>query len=212
MKRDALFTVALCVMLLGSVLLNLIQANKLRVKPRTSPDTLETGIGLNPLKVKDLTGRMVTIEYRSYRVPTILYVFSPGCHWCDQNLAAVRQLASATGKRYRFIGLSLAGGGGLDAYLRDHNLGIQAYYTSPTPEGRKEYHMWSTPTTFVISSTGRLMAEWVGAYVGTNRTEIERFFSLGLPDVATKGSASTIGDTTGRERQFFPRPSCLEHF
>jgi hypothetical protein len=38
--------------------------------------------------------------------PTLLYVFSPKCHWCELNRPGIEALARSNAGRYRMIGLS----------------------------------------------------------------------------------------------------------
>jgi hypothetical protein len=46
------------------------------------------------------------------------------------------------------------------------------------------YRLWSTPATLVIGSNGAVIRTWMGAYTEATRSEIEKFFSLTLPDVS----------------------------
>lgn len=182
MKRDVVFNVALSVALLGSVGLNLFQSKELRTvhHPR-SAEFLEEGISFQPLKVKDMIGRSTAIDYSADSRPTVLYVFSPTCHWCEHNLASIRALtASSAREHFRFIGISLTDIG-LQPYVRTSSLGMSQYYATPSPDSVSEYKLWSTPTTLVISPKGKLLKSWLGAYVGTNKTEIESYFSAQLP-------------------------------
>jgi hypothetical protein len=44
------------------------------------------------------------------------------------------------------------------------------------------YGLGSTPETIVISSQGKVVERWLGAYEGGTKRDMERFFSANLPD------------------------------
>jgi hypothetical protein len=45
------------------------------------------------------------------------------------------------------------------------------------------YKLGGTPQTLVISGEGRVQKNWMGAYNGATKTDIETFFRIKLPDV-----------------------------
>jgi peroxiredoxin len=166
----------------ASIIINVYQAERLRTRSQSPANSLKTGASLPPLRAKDLNGLPVTLLYGDTDKPTVLYVFKPSCPWCKKNEDSIRSLVREAGERYRFVALSLSSDG-LKDYLHAYDSGIATVYTEVAEDTQTQYRLWSTPTTLVISPRGRLLSIWVGAFVGDTRTQIEHFFSIGLPRI-----------------------------
>jgi hypothetical protein len=128
----------------------------------------------------DVKGNQETIALTGTR-PTVLYVFSPVCRWCAANLANLTALVVARGRAYRFVGISLASFH-LGEYIREHNLGFPVY-TRPGGQIVRALHLGNTPQMIVVSPSGSVTADWVGAYGGTARLSVEKFFHIHLPGI-----------------------------
>ena len=92
------------------------------------------------------------------------------------NLKALVDNASG---QYRFIGLSLSKEG-LAAYIEKNELKLPVY-SGLSAETLKAYRLGSTPQTIVVSPEGRVLQDWVGAYVGEQKSQVEAFFHVRLP-------------------------------
>jgi hypothetical protein len=184
MRREKTWLLILIAALAASVFLNVIQGRQLKVRADLSTDSLSPGVVVSTLKVKDLSGRYVSLKFDDTTKPTVLYVFAPSCRWCKRNSASMRALVDQMGQQYRFIGISLYGGD-VQEFLKNSNSGISTYYTDPTDGSVAKYKLFSTPTTLVISPEGKVLRFWVGAYVGDTKSEIERFFSVQLPQAGS---------------------------
>ena len=103
---SALTWVALAI----SVALNVLQGTRiLRLEDEAVATTgLSEGSLVPPLPARDLDGRPSVIEYGSSSVPTVLYVFSPSCRWCQANADSVGSLAGQIAHKYRTVGISLS--------------------------------------------------------------------------------------------------------
>ena len=77
------------------------------------------------------------------------------------------------------IGLSLSGTS-LGDYVAKHGLRFPIY-ADPSPQAVISYRLAGTPETFLISTEGKLMRDWKGAYIGLNKREIEDYFAVELP-------------------------------
>jgi hypothetical protein len=111
-------------------------------------------------------------------VPTVLYVFTPTCGWCERNLDNIRALRSQSTGRYEFIGVSLTPDG-LDDYLKRAELGMRIVIGD---DGfRRLYKIASTPTTIVVSAQGKVEGVWAGAYQKDLGKAVEQFFMARLP-------------------------------
>jgi len=92
------------------------------------------------------------------------------------NLKALLDKADA---EYRFIALSLSEEA-LAQYVANNELKMPVY-SGLSAETMKTYKLGSTPQTIVISPEGKVLKEWMGAYVGEQQKQIEAFFHVSLP-------------------------------
>jgi len=120
------------------------------------------------------------VLYSDTKLPTVLYVFTPDCDWCERNLPNIKSLDEQLKNRYRLIGVSLDGKQ-LDQYIRRNEINFAVYH-SPSDTTRLSYDFVATPTTLIISE-GRVVRIWKGAYGAERRAEVEEFFEIKLPGV-----------------------------
>jgi peroxiredoxin len=181
-------TTLLKTLLICSVVLNLLLALQGRTlrKDLAARATKELNLGtvVPTLNVLNMEGRPVSLTYADTRVPTVVYVFSPDCHWCARNADNVKQLVTNAGQRYRFVGVSLSAEN-LTQYVSENELPFQVY-SSPTELTRAAYKMGGTPQTLVISSEGKLLKNWIGAYSRDVQSEVEAFFETKLPGLTSE--------------------------
>lgn len=138
----------------------------------------QIGMFVPSLVVHNLSGDQQTLELVGKR-PTVLYVFSPSCIWCEKNLENIRYIASQKHDGFVFIGLSNTPDG-LSHYLVKKPLSFPIYVgAQPTNWNSIDYE--GTPQTLVIGKAGVVEHNWPGAYVGQTQAEIESFFGLSLP-------------------------------
>jgi peroxiredoxin len=130
---------------------------------------------------RDAAGVETAIAYGG-DLPTVLYVFSPGCGACTKNAEAIGALAAGASSHYRFVGVSLDRRG-LAAYLADHPLPFPVV-TDLDPSTVSAYRFGGTPQTIVVSTSGTVLDTWLGAFQADQKTQIERFFGVSLPEVA----------------------------
>jgi peroxiredoxin len=175
------------VLLACSVLLNIFLANRISKLNQdlvwaNEQKQLTPGMVVTSLEVLDKDGKPVTISYLENSLPTVLYIFSPTCHWCEQNIDNINFLANYTGDKYRFIGISLSREK-LEEYLVQHKMPFSVYH-SLSDSARLSYGLGATPQTIVISSDGKVLRNWSGAYGNVLQEEIETFFKVKLPGLA----------------------------
>ena len=163
-----------------------------RVRQATPPSSvqqstfkLSPGMKVEPFTAIGANGEPVTISYGDSDKPTVFYVLSPSCIWCERNQANIDRLAEAKGNEFRFIGLSLYEPG-LKEYLEKHRLKFPTY-TRLTSETINSLGLGGTPQTIVISPEGRVLKNWSGAYMKQLQPELEKYFQVSLPGL-TGGS------------------------
>lgn len=128
---------------------------------------------------KETNDKKVFLNYAESELPTVIYFFSPECHWCDRNLDNIRALAETTHDRFRFVGVSLSKKD-LQTYIAQSKLPFAVYH-SPPDEVKVTYGLNSTPSTIVVSPAGKILQYWRGAYSEDAQTEVEQFFQVHLP-------------------------------
>lgn len=140
---------------------------------------LKVGTAVPPIPAKRFSGQAEVISYQGTSLPTVLYIFTPPCSWCARNMDNLKTLLDKESSEYRFIALSLSDEG-LAQYVTKNGLNLPVYAGLST-ETRKAYKLGGTPQTIVISPEGKVLEDWVGAYVGDQKSQVEAFFHVSLP-------------------------------
>ena len=166
-----------------SIAINVLQARRIQglqdqMDLLRSRGALEAGKSVPTMDVSDATGRSMRLQFGNE--PTILYVFSPSCHWCQQNAAAIRALAAQVKGRYHLVGVSLSSAG-LEEFEKSEEMQFPVFL--PKPESIRAYHLGGTPETIVLGKSGVVINSWRGAYVGGVHDDIEKTLSVKLPEI-----------------------------
>jgi peroxiredoxin len=188
---DPLLLVCLLISLAVNVGLGLQWRSRSADAPAVRPavQDLAEGARVPPIVGRSLEGQPIRVDVAGGK-PLVLYVFSPRCGWCAQNLDNLRTLAAAAGDRYRMVGLSLDDD--VTAYLTRERLTFDVVVGVPGAT-LMALGVRGTPQTLVISPDGRLMKDWHGAWRGPLAQQVEQFFGLTLPGLV--GSrAPAVGD------------------
>ncbi len=188
-------------LLLASVSLNVVLARRIWSfthfqSIKASERLLKIGTSVPPIAAKRLNGQQDVISYQGTTQPTVLYIFTPPCVWCARNIDSLKTLLSKEGARYRFIGISLSEKD-LREYVAKNDLRLPVY-SSLSPEMVKTYKLGSTPQTIVISPEGNVLQDWLGAYMGDQKSQVEAFFHVTLPglrEMPTAEAAEHKGQT-----------------
>lgn len=167
-----------CVLAL-SVALNVIQARQLvaRATPPAGPIVLGAPVGT--LRGVDADGMAVTVRHQPGDLPTIVYYFDPACSWCRKNVKSVAALRQQTSGRYRFVAIT---GAAVDTRSTE-TLRLSPIWRVDRADLRA-YRFSGTPHTLLVSSDGRVLQSWPGAYRGRLHAELERYFHVELPVAA----------------------------
>lgn len=139
------------------------------------------------IKVNDLDGNEKLINYPNTGKLMVLYIFATSCVWCARNLENIKTVANNSRKGYQVIGIALN-----DENLKDYVSNKQLnfpIYKKPSMEAVNELKLGNTPQTIVMSSQGKVLKNWLGVYNNITRKEIEKFFSVKLPNESIAESA-----------------------
>jgi peroxiredoxin len=186
---------AVLLVLVVSVTLNVVLASRVWSfahfqSIRASERFLKIGARMSPITAKRLDGQQEVISYQATNEPTVLYIFTPPCSWCARNMDNFKTLLGKGSGQYRFIGLSLSAEG-LAEYVAKNELKLPVY-SGLSAESLKSYKLGSTPQTIVISPEGRVLQNWMGAYVGDQKSQVEAFFHVSLPGLRVLPKAEAV--------------------
>lgn len=170
--KGALATAVLCLSFGMNVLLT-VQLKKVRAQT-TRQDPL-IGLAVSSFEAQDLRGKHVTVNL-SRKSDTVVYVFTPSCGWCARNISRILSLSQKVSGKYDLIGISLSAND-LPEYIVENRLTFPVY-TSLDSQVVLKLRLGITPQTMVISHEGRIIKNWVGAYVGPIEKEISSYFKL----------------------------------
>jgi hypothetical protein len=187
---DRVLLVLLAISLLLNVLLGLetLRPHEEGVEAGTGPlSGPAIGASVPSLQVESLDGVGQRISFESDSRPTVIYIFSPSCDWCERNVANIRALASERSGAFRFVGVSLTESS--EDHLIAEQLGFEVFI-SPGLQTLSAYGLRGTPQTIVVSTDGTVVRSWTGAYGGRTGQMIERFFGLKLPGLIQAKSSS----------------------
>lgn len=169
----------LLVMLIGSLGLNVylgIARNRASLTNPNLRSPIAEGTRAPTFEGTTLSGVPVTIDYTREQRTTLLYVFSPTCHWCEKNLANIRAIASARPDLY-LVGVNV--GPPVDEKsARDQPF---AEILRPTALTSRAYGFGGTPSTILISASGKVIKTWAGAYSGRTAKQVSETLAVALP-------------------------------
>lgn len=174
------------VLLIFSLAVNLGLAIRTTTLERTieilkGEQRLKIGAEVPPIEVGTNDGSFLQLRYDHVTMPTLLYVMTPKCVWCQRHNLNMNALATQSGSNYRMLIVSLTKEG-VEDYQRKYAVGQDISFLSP--QSQLNLRLAGTPTTLLISPTGRILGRWVGAYDDTQRREIEKRLAVTLPGLA----------------------------
>ena len=196
MRRLGATVTFVTAILLFSVALNVVLARRVRSVTYArwagvSNYKLNAGATVPPIAANRLGGQQETVSYQSVDRPTVLYVFTPTCTWCARNMENLKTLVNKESGRYRFVGLSLSAEG-LAEYTAKNELKFPIYSGLST-ETKQAYKLTGTPQTIVVSPEGKVLQNWMGVYVGDQKTQVEAYFHVSLPGLRSVPSSQLTG-------------------
>jgi hypothetical protein len=127
------------------------------------------------LKAHDENGIEVQYDFTARELPTVVYIQSAKCHWCEQNFTYLQQMAVQSTDKYHLVTLSLERAADGVTNLTTSN---SKNLFDPSIESKITFDLSATPTTMLFSSEGKLEKIWKGAYHAERQKDIEK--SLGV--------------------------------
>jgi hypothetical protein len=184
--KSFFFDNTLTALLVLSLIFNGILATKLRHAQLASERlySLQPGDAVPAILVQGDRGDGVLQQINWRSRPSVLYYFDPHCVWCKRNAAAFGSLVMRLGSRYQVYAYT-ASVDGLPEFVQSTHLNVRVITDYPLNKVREQLKLRGTPQTLWIGADGKLIKTWEGAYIGSVKDQIERAFSVRLPELIT---------------------------
>ncbi len=88
------------------------------------------------------------------------------------------------------IGLSLSNDG-LKEYISEHGINYPVYVSADAAKN-SDFVQNATPTTVMVSPSGKIDSVWRGAYVGKLQGQVEQRLKVHLPGVSQGSQAAEV--------------------
>jgi len=175
-KVDWVILAALVGSLAVNVYLGASRAHSPGPTASSAAQFLPVGSEAPAFEAHDLQGRTVSVKFNADDRDTLLYAFSPTCHWCERNRANIQAILKSRPDLH-IVGVALSG----DA---KQLMSADNPFTTtlrPTAATVNAFGLRATPTTILISAQGKVLKEWPGAYTGPIAVDIARVLAVSLP-------------------------------
>jgi peroxiredoxin len=196
-KKAAILFVLLVTALIALNASLIIQNRSLRASAGTRSPVLHPGTIVPSLSGKDLDGKDFTLSYSNDPRKVVLLVFSTRCGFCNRNMPNWKAMVQSIDRNsYRIVAVSIISDG-VKEYVSQQKLTDIPIIAEVDPKNRVSYEMNVTPQTMLINSDGKVEKLWIGLFGPDDRSEVERSFSLKLPQITSNNHFSeqaTLGD------------------
>lgn len=133
------------------------------------------------LSAHDKNGQEVSINLSGRRFPTVLYLHSVTCHWCEQNNENLRHLALQSPGKYQLITLLMEPAAKAPNFISYPN--TESLFDSSV-ESRIIFDLSATPATILFSAEGKVEKIWKGAYGSERKIDIEKTLGIQVPGLS----------------------------
>jgi peroxiredoxin len=122
-----------------------------------SRNEIATGDVVPEFVAAETGGTQATVALAGSERPTLIYVFSPTCHWCGRNWLNVNALAGRLRQSHRIIGVSLSARR-LAEYAQKARIPFPVYSVDmERPLGPdKKLFSAATPETLLVDTNGKV--------------------------------------------------------
>lgn len=189
-KKAAILFILLVTALIALNASLIIQNRSLRAAAGTRSPVLHPGTIVPSLSGKDLDGKNFTLSYSNDPRKVVLLVFSPRCGFCNRNMPNWKAMLQGIDRNsYRIVAVSIISDG-VKEYVSQQKLTDIPIIAEVDPKSRVSYEMNVTPQTMLINSDGKVEKLWIGLFGPDDRSEVERSFSLKLPQITSNNNFS----------------------
>ena len=145
----------LALLMLNAALI--VQNKKLRASLATNKSPiLEEGVLVPSLSGVDVDGKEFTLDFGADPRKVLIFVFSPRCGYCTQNMPNWSVIAKRLDRRsFRIVAVSTLSEG-VREYIGKHGLTDVQVISEVDPKTRVSYEMNVTPQTILVDPHGRV--------------------------------------------------------
>jgi len=180
--------VACCIVLLAINIALVRQNQQLKAQVSLPPPTMQVSAGTKvpDLKGFDLGGKPVEVAYGQDPRKVLVLVYSPTCHFCDENWPRWWDLMSALDRNaVRPVAVDVTSSS-TAVFLAEHRLNSIPMMNQVDPTARVNYHFQLTPQTILIDPTGKVEKVWSGVLDHSAVEELKQ--RTGASKTASAGS------------------------
>jgi len=180
--------VACCIVLLAINIALVRQNQQLKAQVSLPPPTMQVSAGTKvpDLKGFDLGGKPVEVAYGQDPRKVLVLVYSPTCHFCDENWPRWWDLMSALDRNaVRPVAIDVTSSS-TAVFLAEHRLNNVPMMNQVDPTARINYHFQLTPQTILIDPTGKVEKVWSGVLDHSALEELKQ--RTGTSKTASAGS------------------------
>ena len=180
--------VACCIVLLAINIALVRQNQQLKAQVSLPPPTMQVSAGTKvpDLKGFDLGGKPVEVAYGQDPRKVLVLVYSPTCHFCDENWPRWWDLMSALDRNaVRPVAVDVTSSS-TAVFLAEHRLTNVPMMNQVDPTARINYHFQLTPQTILVDPTGKVEKVWSGVLDHSAVEELKQ--RMGASKTASAGS------------------------
>lgn len=172
--------------LAGLVIMNLflvIQNRNLKTESKAQKWVLQEGQSVKSLSGIDINNEKQNLEWGQDNRKTLLFIFSPKCSFCVENMPTVKSILAKTDKAsFRIVFVSLMNEGTME-FAEKYDIRNIPLFTEVDPVSKIEYEMKLTPQTILIDPNGKVEKVWIGLMLKSeNKSEIEKSLNISLSE------------------------------
>lgn len=184
-------TLAACCLVLVAINIALIRQNRqLKAQISLPAPNLQvaTGVQVPDLKGFDLGGKPLEVAYGRDPRKVLVLVYSPTCHFCDENWPRWWDLISALDRDLvRPVAVDVTSTS-TAVFLVEHRLRDFPIMNQVDPNARINYHFQLTPQTILVDQTGKVEKVWSGVLDNSALQELKQRTGAKKPDSTTSGT------------------------
>jgi hypothetical protein len=162
-KKNVLFmTFGLLLILTNSLLMQQNRQLKAAINEEGRSLELSQGTYLPPIDGLDTEGKPLSLSYEGESLKTLLFIFSPGCKACRDNMRnwqTIRKQMDEKSVRVAAVSIFTEG---TKQYVARYGLSDLTVMADVDAKDRASYKLALTPQTILISPEGRVERVWTG--------------------------------------------------
>jgi hypothetical protein len=189
------FAISGCCILLLSANIALIHQNRqLKSRLALPPPSLEAAAGaqMPALRGFDPADKPIEVLYGKDSRKVLVLVFSPTCHFCEENWPKWQQLIVALDRSsVRPVAVDVTSTASA-TFVSQHQLADLSVFLKVDPQDTVNYRFQLTPQTILVDAAGRVERVWTGSLSDSALSEIKQLVGQNKTARGTRASDSEL--------------------